>query len=133
MYRHMLLALTVLPFAACSTGLADGGLRKPSVAVYGQPQAAALWKGEREKTEAGCGVDPYGLAQPRNVPLWRPIPLPPGSSAVLFEPGRTFAPVAVVVEGSADVPLTLVVFLEQCSAADLSSPACWSRWEDTPW
>ncbi len=133
MNRHMLLALTLLPFAACSAGLADGGLTMPSVAVYGQPQATALWKGEREKTETGCWVDPYGLAQPRNVPSWRSIPLPQGSAAVLFEPGRTLAPVAVVVEGSVDVPLTVVVFLEACSAADLSSPACWSKWGETPW
>ena len=133
MYRHALLALAVLPLAACAAGIGDAGLEKSSVAVYGDGQAAAMWKGERERSESGTCADPYGLRQPRNVPVWEPIPLPPGSVAAVFEPGRTLRPVAIAVTVMADIPLAFVFFLERCSAADLSAPACWAKWEERPW
>ena len=133
MYRYTLLALLVLPLAACAAGVGDAGLEKSSVAVYGDGQAAAMWKGERKRSESGTCADPYGLRQQRNVPVWEPMPLPRGSVAALFEPGRTLRPVAITVTVMAGIPLGFVFFLEQCSAADLSASACWAKWEKRPW
>ena len=135
MCRYLLVALIVLPAAGCTAGMADQVLKKPGAAVYGQPQAAAMWKAERENTEAGSLVDPYGLAQPRNVPAWKPLPLTSGSLAAVFEPGRPFMPVGIVLalNLTEDVPLNVVIFLERCSGADLSAPACWAKWAETPW
>jgi hypothetical protein len=92
-----------------------------------------MWKAERERSESGSCADPYGLRQPRNVPVWEPMPLPRGSVAVLFEPGRTLRPVAITVTVMVDIPLAFVFFLERCSAADLSASACWAKWEERPW
>jgi hypothetical protein len=53
--------------------------------------------------------------------------------ALVFEPGRSLLPVALVATLWDVVPVRAVVFIADCSAEDLSAPACWARWEDVPW
>lgn len=133
MRTHRWLFLVLWPFVGCSPSMYNTGIHEKGMAVFGDPQAAASWQAERERCEAGSWVDYYGLATPRNVPSSNPTTLTPGSVGVLFDPDRSLFPVAVVATLAMAVPVRAVVFLERCSAEDLSAAACWARWEHIPW